>query len=75
MRLGYEVLGPGEFDAEALDHITAIYPYTLVFHLADGREERREWHSASRSGSWTPEMKVKAAEAARYREVEHQTGG
>lgn len=50
---------------KVVDHVTAVYPHTLIFHLRDGREEKREWQNRSRAESWTPEMKEKAREAAR----------
>ena len=71
MRLTCDILDWNSFDEtafhEAVDHLTAIYPNTLVFHLRDGRDVRREWQNRSRSESWTPEMKEKAREAARRR--------
>ena len=72
MRLACDILGWNSFDEEAfrqtVDHVTAIYPHTLVFHLRDGREVKQEWQNRSRSESWTPEMRTRAAEAARRRE-------
>ena len=69
MRLTCDLFGWNSFDADALhenvDHITAIFPNELVFHLKDGTEKRTCWQNESRSKSWTPEMRAKAAEAAR----------
>lgn len=71
MRITAELFGWNEFDEEAfkgaVDRITAIYPNQLVFHLKDGTERKTEWQLESRSKSWTPEMKAKAAEDARRR--------
>ena len=47
--------------------ITAVNPNTLVFHMIDGTEKKAEWKYESRSKSWTPEMKAKAAEFAKRR--------
>ncbi len=72
MRKTAELFGWNEFDEEefkrTVDHITAIYPNQLVFHLKDGTERKTEWQLESRSKSWTPEMKAKAAVDARRRE-------
>ena len=51
----------------AVDHITVFYPDRLVFHMKDGRKLRRKWKAESRSNSWTPEMRLQAAEHARKR--------
>lgn len=50
-----------------VDHITAIFPDQLVFYLKDGTERKGRWRFESRSKSWTPEMKAKAADTARRR--------
>ena len=72
IRLACDLFGWNSFDEEAfrqtVDHVTAIYPHTLVFHLRDGWEVKQEWQNRSRSESWTPEMRTRAAEAARRRE-------
>ena len=69
MRLACDLLGWNSFDEEAfrqaVNHVTAVYPHTLIFHLRDGREEQLEWQNRSRAESWTPEMKEKAREKAR----------
>ena len=69
MRMACDLLGWNSFDEEAfkqaVDHVTAVYPHTLIFHLRDGREEKLEWQNRSRAESWTPEMKEKAREKAR----------
>ena len=69
MRTACDLLGWNSFDEEAfrqaVDHVTAVYPHTLIFHLRDGREEKLEWQNRSRSESWTPEMKEKAREFGR----------
>jgi len=69
MRIACDLLGWNSFDEEAfkqaVDHVTAIYPHTLIFHLRDGREEQLEWQNRSRAEIWTPEMKEKAREKAR----------
>ena len=71
MELACSVLGRDSFDDtvfhKTVDHLTAIYPNTLVFHLRDGREICTEWQNRSRSKSWTPEMRAKAASDARKR--------
>ena len=71
MELACGILGWDHFDQsafrEAVDHLTAIYPNTLVFHLRNGKEIRSEWQNKSRAKSWTPEMKAKAAADARKR--------
>ena len=63
-QLACRTIGQDAFDEAAfratVHHITAIYPYTLVFHLNNGLEKHTEWQSKSRAESWTPEMKVKA---------------
>ena len=69
MQMACDLLGWNSFDEEAfrqaMDHVTAVYPHTLIFHLRDGREEKLEWQNRSRAESWTPEMKEKAREKAR----------
>ena len=64
-----DLLGWNSFDEEAfkqtVDHVTAVYPYTLIFHLRDGQDEKLEWQNRSRAESWTPEMKERARKAAR----------
>ena len=69
MRMACDLLGWNSFDEEAfrqaVDHVTAVYPHALIFHLRDGREEKLEWQNRSRAESWTPEMKEKAREKAR----------
>ena len=71
MRICCELFGWNSFDEQALrdtvDHITAVYPNGLVFHLKDGTEQKTEWQYESRSKSWTPEMKAQAAEHAKRR--------
>ena len=71
MRVTAELFGWNGFD-EALfrntvDHITAVFPDQLVFHMKDGTERKTEWQLESRSKSWTPEIKAKAAADARRR--------
>ena len=66
------MFGWNGFDEEAfkrtVDRITVVYPNQLVFHLKDGTERKAEWELESRSKSWTPEMRAKAAEDARRRD-------
>ena len=50
-----------------VDHITAVYPNELIFHLKDGTERKAEWKHDSRSNSWTPEMRAQAADRAKRR--------
>ena len=72
MRLACDLLGWNSFDEEAfkraVDHVTAVYPHTLIFHLSDGQEATLEWQSRSRAESWTPEMKEKARKKARRKD-------
>ena len=69
IRITCEILDWDSFDEdafrEAVSHITAVYPFGLVFHLKDGTEQKAEWRLESRSKSWTPEMRAKAAVDAR----------
>ena len=71
MRLTADLFGWSEFTGQAfksaVDHITAIEPNQLVFHLKDGTERKAEWQLESRARSWTPEMKAKAAEREKRR--------
>ena len=71
MRVTADLFGWNEFDEEVfratVRHITAVEPNQLVYHLKDGTERTAEWQLESRSKSWTPEMKAKAAEHARKR--------
>lgn len=71
MRITSDMFGWNSFDEAAfrstVDHITAVYPDQLIFHLKDGTERKTEWQLESRSKIWTPEMKAKAAENARRR--------
>ena len=71
MRITSDMFGWNSFDEatfrSTVDHITAVYPDQLIFHLKDGTERKTEWQLESRSKSWTPEMKAKAAENARRR--------
>ena len=65
------MFGWNSFSKEALletvDHITAVHPDTLVFHLKDGTQTETKWENRSRAESWTPEMREKAAEQMRRR--------
>ena len=71
MRVSAELFGWNGFDEALLrntvDHITAVFPDQLIFHMKDGTERKTEWQLESRSKSWTPEMKAKAAVDARRR--------
>ena len=71
MRICCEILGCDAFDEgllrKTVDHITSVYPDELIFHFRDGSEKRTKWEYESRSKSWTPEMKSKAAENAKRR--------
>ena len=70
-RIVCDLFGWNSFDEvafrEAVDHITALYPNELIFHLKDGTERKTEWQHESRAKSWTPEMRAQAAEHARRR--------
>lgn len=46
---------------ENIDRILVCDNNILIFKLKDGTEVAREWKYRSRSESWTPEMKAKAA--------------
>jgi len=65
------VLGMDSFDPDVFkEKISAIRvpgPNRLVFVFKDGTRVEREWLDKSRSASWTPEMRRKAAEAAARR--------
>jgi hypothetical protein len=71
MRICCEIIGCASFDEDLLkrtvDHITSIYPDELILHFRDGSEKRTKWEYESRSKSWTPEMKIKAAADAKRR--------
>ena len=71
MRVCCGLFGWNSFDEQALrtivDHVTAVYPNELTFHLKDGTERKAEWKHDSRSNSWTPEMRAQAAERAKRR--------
>ena len=71
MRKCCDLFGWNSFSKEALletvDHITAVHPDTLVFHLKDGTQRETKWENRSRAESWTPEMREKAAEQMRRR--------
>ena len=66
-----EVLGINHFDAEAfqetVSEIIVPKPNILLFRFSDGTEHTVLWQDRSRSESWTPEMKAKAAERSRKR--------
>ena len=66
-----EVLGINHFDAEAfqetVSEIIVPKPNILLFRFTDGTEHTVLWQDRSRSESWTPEMKAKAAEHSRRR--------
>lgn len=72
MRVTADLFGWNAFDEimfrDTVDSITAVEPNQLIFHLKDGTERKAEWQLESRSKSWTPEMKAKAAANARRRE-------
>ena len=73
MRLACDIFGWDSFDEVAfrasVDHITSIYPSTLVFDLKDGRKIPMEWSGQSRAVCWTPEMKEKARALATCSEL------
>lgn len=66
-----EVLFIKSFDAEAfqetVSEIIVPKPNILLFRFTDGTEHTVSWQDRSRSESWTPEMKAKAAEHSRKR--------
>ena len=72
MRVTADLFGWNAFDEimfrDTVDSITAVEPNQLIFHMKDGTERKAEWQLESRSKSWTPEMKAKAAADARRRE-------
>ena len=63
------VLGTAEFDEEnfrsQIERIEVPSFNHLVYIFKDGRREEHVWQDKSRRGSWTDEMKKKAAEYAR----------
>ncbi len=66
-----EVLGLQEFDADIFENqinkILVPAPNELIFVFHDGHEISAHWKDHSRSESWTPEMKAKAAEHSKKR--------
>lgn len=64
-------LGIDLFDERAFQSkiagITATQDRTLVFHFNDGTDSEVRWQPASRSQSWTPEMRAAAAERTRQK--------
>ena len=72
-KLTNEVLHMTEFNEdyfkEVIDRIEAYNNNTLVFVFKDGTKVEKKWEHASRSTSWTPEMKEKARQRTleRYR--------
>lgn len=71
-RITGEILNNPNFDDDAFNDkitgITATKDNTLIFHLKDGTDVIRQWNKASRSKSWTPQMK----EAARLKALERK---
>ena len=65
------VLGMDSFDPdvfkEKISEIRVPGPNRLIYVFKDGTRVEREWLDKSRSASWTPEMRRKAAEAAARR--------
>ena len=62
--LGIDEFDEHEFQSRIAD-ITAKSDRTLIFHFRNGTESEIKWQPASRSQSWTPEMKAAAAERGR----------
>ena len=58
--LGKKVLNREDIE-KAIQEIVVCDNNILLFKLKDGTEIEREWKYRSRSESWTPEMKAKAA--------------
>ena len=56
-----------EFLESQIKKIIAPEKFTLLYQLKDGREIKVKWQLPSRSESWTPEMRAKAAEKTRKR--------
>ena len=50
-----------------ISEIIVPKPNILLFRFSDGTEHTVSWQDRSRSESWTPEMKAKAAERSRKR--------
>jgi DNA invertase Pin-like site-specific DNA recombinase len=69
-----EVCGLSEFDekifAEKISQITVIENNKLIFHLNDGTEVEKEWHSTAKKDCWTPEARKAAAERMRARNAD-----
>lgn len=68
-----DALGLDAFDEETLRaqirEIRVPAFNHVVFVFRDGHEVERVWKDRSRSESWTPEMKARAAETARRRRI------
>ena len=62
--LGIDEFNEHEFQSR-ITGITAKSDRTLIFHFRNGTESEIKWQPASRSQSWTPEMKAAAAERGR----------
>lgn len=64
-----EALGMSEYDEEAVKEqvasVTSNEDHTLTFLLRDGQTVSVRWENPSRAKSWTPEMKLAAAERTR----------
>ncbi len=71
IRLSCDSLGMKSFDEtlfrQQISRIVAGPPNILTFHLKSGEEKETRWENQSRKESWTPEMRLKAAEHARRR--------
>ena len=69
-----QALGIDEFDEHEFQSgivgITAKHDRTLVFHFHDGSDSEIKWRPASRSQSWTPEMRAAAAERMKQKRRE-----
>ena len=65
-----------EYFKEVIDRIEAHEDNTLVFVFKDGTKVARKWEHASRTTSWTPEMKEKARQQtlARMARKEKENG-
>jgi len=68
-----DVLEMTHFEADVflreIDHVCIYNDHRVFFYLYCGREEECHWENPSRSASWTPEMKQRAAEHAGRRNV------
>lgn len=75
-RAAADAMGLDEFDPEEfqkrISSVVSRQDHILIFRFLDGTEQQIEWKKASRSNSWTPEMKERAAQISKERRGETQ---